>query len=57
MIFTLQFCEISHNYYIGLYGEYACRRLDAEPVQFGTITTDTNGITNHMDIIESRTGS
>ncbi|CAG8762995.1 9421_t:CDS:2, partial [Dentiscutata heterogama] len=40
----------------GLYGEYACRRLDADPIHFGTITTDSNGITNHMDIIESRTG-
>ncbi|CAG8749913.1 18354_t:CDS:10, partial [Acaulospora morrowiae] len=41
----------------GLYGEYAYRRLDAEPIKFGKITTDSNGITNHMDIIESRTGS
>nr|CAG8504292.1 10195_t:CDS:10 [Entrophospora candida] len=42
---------------VGLYGEFACRRLDAEPIHFGTVTTDANGITNHMDIIESRTGS
>ncbi|CAI2193801.1 2524_t:CDS:10, partial [Funneliformis geosporum] len=41
----------------GLYGEYACRRLDADPIQYGTITNDVNGITNHMDIIESRSGS
>ncbi|RGB38076.1 hypothetical protein C1646_693058 [Rhizophagus diaphanus] len=57
--FEISTIACKYNYLLvgGLYGEYACRRLDAEPVQFGTITTDSNGITNHMDIIESRTGS
>ncbi|CAG8603122.1 4329_t:CDS:10 [Funneliformis mosseae] len=58
-LFEISTIACKDNYLLvgGLYGEYACRRLDAEPVQYGTITNDTNGITNHMDIIESRTGS
>ncbi|CAJ0639882.1 12247_t:CDS:10 [Entrophospora sp. SA101] len=49
--------DLDQAFEIRLYGEFACRRLDAEPIHFGTVTTDANGITNHMDIIESRTGS
>ncbi|CAG8604151.1 39341_t:CDS:10 [Gigaspora margarita] len=56
--FEISTIACKDNYLLvgGLYGEYACRRLDADPIHFGTITTDSNGITNHMDIIESRTG-
>ncbi|RHZ79609.1 hypothetical protein Glove_143g62 [Diversispora epigaea] len=57
-IFEISTFACKDNYLLvgGLYGEFACRRIDADPIQFGTITTDANGITNHMDIIESRTG-
>ncbi|KAF0400794.1 WD40 repeat-like protein [Gigaspora margarita] len=56
--FEISTIACKDNYLLvgGLYGEYACRRLDADPIHFGTITTDSNGITNHMDIVESRTG-
>ncbi|CAG8526544.1 9741_t:CDS:10 [Paraglomus brasilianum] len=40
----------------GLYGEYACRRLDSTTIHHDVITEDNNGITNHIDIIKSRAG-
>ncbi|TPX69641.1 hypothetical protein SpCBS45565_g02287 [Spizellomyces sp. 'palustris'] len=42
----------------GFSGEYICRRLDSRATIWkGCVTTDPNGITNHMDIFESRSGA
>ncbi|RUS35607.1 hypothetical protein BC938DRAFT_482904 [Jimgerdemannia flammicorona] len=42
----------------GFCGEYAFQRLDSQysPANYGIITSDNNGITNHMDIIQGRSG-
>lgn len=41
----------------GFAGEYVYRRLDSNgTIWKGCVTTDPNGITNHLDIVHGRSG-